>query len=154
MFLGRMSREYRRLYQILTEPDNLAAAETKAKKWGKDFVSSVWDLFEQIWQERNAALHGQWGDDRKRKAMIRIWQLYELRSNVLPQDRFLFDKSLESWEGLSSTRIEQWCNATEKAIDKSISMGVSHTMATHRSLDDYFIRTNRPPGPREDGVLI
>ena len=146
LFLGRMSKEYRNLYQELTGPEDPSTTGAMAKKWGAEFVTLVWAIFEHIWNERNATLHGQRGDDRKRKALHRISRLYESRSRVLPQDRFLFDKTLESWEALSSTRIERWCNTAEKAIAKSSSMGVSQILATHWSLEDYFIRTDRPPG--------
>ncbi len=67
-------------------------------------------------------------------------------SAILPQDWFLFEKQLKSWESHSGTRINRWCEVAEKAITKSTSMGLNHIIAPHHSLNNFIIHTARTLG--------
>ena len=80
--------------------------------------------------------------------MARLHHLYSHKDSVLPQDKWLFAKTIESWEGLSSYWIQGWCNSADKAIAKSVNLGLSQIIATHRSLDVFVICMARPPGHR------
>lgn len=122
-FKGRIVREFQ-LY-VNSVLYNRPVNTHLQRSWTSDLILWLWNFFEEQWDLRNKAIHGDSPEEQRAKVHQRLQararKLYEHKPNLSYRDQQMLSRPLESVLKYSATLLYNWLAITEPAIQKCIN---------------------------------
>jgi hypothetical protein len=85
--------------------------------WATTIITSMWQGFLQMWEDRNNNQHGR--DQNKavvkeRDTLLRKLKHFYVQKDILdPKDQRLYHKPVQEWEEATNKKIREWINLAE-----------------------------------------
>ena len=143
---GKISRMWSDLQYQHAIRHNLIDA---SKQWESCLNNFMMNSSHQMWLLRNKGRHGHDHQTQRAKVLEQahrdVTRLYELKDQVLQQDRDLFCASLELHLTQPLSQLRNWLSLNKTMILQSVRSAITGSQAKSTRLPHFFPRTPRPP---------
>ena len=147
LFRGRVSK----LWAITAQQHNSSAHKGSGLKWIKKLITTIWDQFFILWENRNDALYRpeQEHDESHTKQTIRahLLELHALRPKMIPADRDILlgdsatsdTPAIDTFVSTSSiSRLKNWLLSRHPRIHASVKKARKLRIPNIQGIRTYF----------------
>ena len=143
IFNGRMAKAWAEAQDDFYRGEGRWSTSRNGRVWTVSVLSHVWEGWFELWDNRNALVHG---NDKASRALAqraaierRIAALYERRGEMLPCDRdLLYGTVEEHLEGTTTARLVNWYNTHWPVFRASFEESKRRAITGVRSIATYF----------------
>ena len=140
-FQGRISTQWAEMQQW--HYDGFPKVKGRdGSSWSRKILNHIFTHWNQLWDTRNADLHGKDTTTRaiavKEQSIRELEILYSYRHKVLQRDATYFFDSLDEHKSLPSHIIRQWINTYQPLILKSAKDAKTKSLLNVRPITTYF----------------
>jgi hypothetical protein len=122
VLLGRLSKRWADAQQRYLETLN---KRNTGRRWTIAILAKIWDISWDMWEQRNGIAHGTLHPRRLAQLQVlkeQVTSIFEEGSNdLLPRDRRLFDKGIDTLLEGSDSEMQQWMISVLMARQRSAS---------------------------------
>jgi hypothetical protein len=144
-YKGRLSKKWEQVQK--DHYRKTKATKADPYKWATSVITTMWQGFLQMWENRNDDQHGRDNIDaiskEREKLLKKTRQLYEQKESIDPEDRRLYHKPVEAWENETNKKIRGWINLAEPLTKTSKKTNCKKKVEPRQPLIKNFFTAQR-----------
>ena len=113
--------------------------------WLDALITIIWTHAQNRWKYRNQKAHPKGINDNKNTREIlmeQITNMYNKQHEMLQQDRFIFNRSLEGWKASTTTSMKQWIKSNRPFIKYCLSEALKQNKLHSSDIHTYMQNSN------------
>ena len=146
IFRGRFSKEWQRLQNLYyMQHKNKSAFKRTGVLWQKQFITTIWELWFQLWNLRNGEVHGTTVETRAQAQRFEVarqlTEIYNSRGFMEPTVEALLETNQETHAQKPVHVTKNWLAMAGPVIRTSVRRIRKASVRGVRSMRSYFPRT-------------